>query len=146
MQESYGLMQLLALLYINIPFYQWTNASLYTAGYHRKKFRILIRTFCCIFMGYWMFIVYSIIFHKASWVILENHWFHTKNYLAWEIWTFSAITNLCTLRKTVADWIYLKIVWVLFYICHLWTYAINVFLEELMIWVLKCRMFLWTWS
>lgn len=32
-------------IYINTVFYQWTNASLYARMYHRKKFRILMRTF-----------------------------------------------------------------------------------------------------
>lgn len=48
--------------------------------------------------------------------------------MAWEIWTFSAVTSLCILKKTVSDWIYLKTV-VLFYICHLWMDAISMFLE-----------------
>lgn len=55
-------------VYINIMFYQWTNASIYAGMYHGKKFRILMRTF----LADWMFITYSVIFHKASGVIVAN--------------------------------------------------------------------------
>lgn len=90
-------------------------------------------------MADWLFITYSVIFRKASGVIIANSfdWIQFKNYLAWEIWTFSVVTSLSTMRKTVSGWMFLKIVEFLCYICHLLMYSISLFLEELLIWELE---------